>query len=255
MKKILIATILILTTVTANAESRLQKILKNGELRVGTTGDFPPMSIKDPATNTYKGFDIDVTTELAKDLGVKVTYVPSDWKTIVSGIAADKYDISTSATINPQRALQAGFSMSYYKYATVPLVLKKNKNKFPTWESLNNSNVIIATTLGTSQEAKAKEFFPKSKLVSIEAPARDYQEVLSGRADGHITSSTEAYALIKTYPELSIVDDGGKNPASLAWLIDQNDQVWINYINHWIEIKKTSGFFDELLAKYNLKSL
>ena len=130
MKKILIATILILTTVTANAESRLQKILKNGELRVGTTGDFPPMSIKDPATNTYKGFDIDVTTELAKDLGVKVTYVPSDWKTIVSGIAADKYDISTSATINPQRALQAGFSMSYYKYATVPLVLKKIKISF-----------------------------------------------------------------------------------------------------------------------------
>jgi len=255
MKKILIALAIFLTTVTANAESKLQKILKSGELRVGTTGDFNPLSIKDPATNTYKGFDIDVTTELAKDMGVKVTYVPTDWKTIVSGITANKYDISTSATITAQRALVAGFTSSYYKYGTVPLVLKKNKNKFKTWESLNNKKVTIATTLGTSQEAKAKEFFPKSKLVSIESPARDYQEVLAGRADGHITSSTEAYSLVKTYPELTIVEDGGKNPASLAWLIDPNDQVWINYVNHWIEIKKTSGFFDELLKKYNLKSL
>ena len=35
------------------------------------------MSIKDPATNKYKGFDIDVMRELAKDLGVKVKFVPA----------------------------------------------------------------------------------------------------------------------------------------------------------------------------------
>jgi len=109
--------------------------------------------------------------------------------------------------------------------------------------------------LSTSQEAKAKEFFPKSKLKSVEAPARDFQEVLSGRADGHITSSTEANKLIITYPQLAIVPDGGKDPAVLAMMVDQNDQVWMNYVNQWIEIKKASGFFDDLLTQYNLKSL
>ena len=137
----------------------------------------------------------------------------------------------------------------------MPLVLKKNLSKFSTWDSLNNSNVTIATTLGTSQEAKAKEFFPKSKLVSIESPARDFQEVLAGRADGHITSSTEANKLVIKYPQLAIVQDGGKNPAALAMMVDQSDQVWMNYINQWIEIKKTSGFFETLLQKYELKSL
>ena len=29
------------------------------------------MTMKDPATNKYKGFDIDVMNELAKDMGVK----------------------------------------------------------------------------------------------------------------------------------------------------------------------------------------
>ena len=38
------------------------------------------------------------------------------------------------------------------------IVLKKNLKKFSTWDSLNNSNVTIATTLGTSQEEKAKGF-------------------------------------------------------------------------------------------------
>ena len=51
MKKILALITLLIITTAANAESTLQTIKKNGELRVGTTGDWDPMSMKDPATN------------------------------------------------------------------------------------------------------------------------------------------------------------------------------------------------------------
>ena len=255
MKKLIIATILILSTVAANADTKLQDILKSGELKVGTTGDWDPMTMKDPATNKYKGFDIDVMRELAKDMGVKVKFVPTEWKTIVSGITAKRYDISTSVTKTPKRAEVAGFTSSYYKYGTVPLVLKKNLKKYSTWDSLNNKKITIATTLGTSQEEKAKEFFPKSKLKSVESPARDFQEVLAGRADGNITSSTEANKLVITYPQLAIVPDGEKNPAFLAMMVGKNEQVWNDYVNEWIKNKKASGFFNNLLGKYNLKSL
>ena len=255
IKKIFSILLVILITTSAQAASKLDSIKKSGELRVGTTGDWDPMSMKDPATNKYKGFDIDVMKELAKDLGVKVKFVPAEWKTIVAGITADRYDISTSVTKTPKRAEVAGFTATYYKYGTVPLVLKKNLKKFPTWDSLNNKKVTIATTLGTSQEEKAKEFFPKSKLRSIEAPARDFQEVLAGRADGNITSSLEANKLVVKYPQLAIVPDGGKNPAFLAMMVPKGDKVWNDYVSNWIKRKQSSGFFMTLEAKYNLKSL
>ena len=255
MKKILLIALFAFLPFSLNAESNLDKILSSGVLKVGTTGDWDPMTMKDPATNKYKGFDIDVMTELAKDMGVKIEFVPAEWKTIVSGITSARYDISTSVTKTPKRAEVAGFTDTYYKYGTVPLVLKKNLKKFPTWDSLNDSKVIIATTLGTSQEEKAKEFFPKSKLNSIEAPARDFQEVLAGRADGNITSSTEANKLVIKYPQLAIVPDGEKNPAFLAMMVPKGDDKWNSYMNDWIKKKKSSGFFTKLLAKYNLKSL
>ena len=74
------------STVTApvHAASVLNEILSDGVLKVGTTGDWNPMTMKDTATNSYTGYDIDVMTELAKDLGVKVEFVPTDWKTLVS---------------------------------------------------------------------------------------------------------------------------------------------------------------------------
>jgi len=233
MKKIIVF-IFSLFFALPSYSSSLDKILSSGELRVGTTGDWDPMTIKDPATNKYRGFDIDVMNELAKDMGVTIKFVPAEWKTIVSGITSGRYDISTSVTKTPKRAEVAGFTDTYYKYGTVPLVLKKNLKKFPTWDSLNDSKVTIATTLGTSQEEKAKEFFPKSKLNSVEAPARDFQEVLAGRADGNITSSTEANKLVIKYPQLAIVPDGEKNPAFLAMMVGKGDDKWKNYVSEFL---------------------
>ena len=163
IKKIYTILFILFVATSVQAASKLDAIKKNGELRVGTTGDWDPMSMKDPATNKYKGFDIDVMNELAKDLGVKVKFVPAEWKTIVAGITADRYDISTSVTKTPKRAEVAGFTATYYKYGTVPLVLKKNL-KISNLGLLNNKDVKIATTLGTSQEEKQKNSFPKSKF-------------------------------------------------------------------------------------------
>ena len=72
----------------AIAQSALNDILSGGTLKVGTTGDWNPMSVRDPATNSYVGYDIDVMTQLAADLGVELEMVPTDWKTLVNGIPA-----------------------------------------------------------------------------------------------------------------------------------------------------------------------
>ena len=127
MKKLMFAVVLWLSAITqfAHAESRLHEILDSGVLRVGTTGDWNPMTMKDPATNSYRGFDIDVTTELAKDLGVKVEYIATDWKTLVNGITANKYDVTGSASLNMSRAKVAGYSQPYFYLAFVPVVKRK----------------------------------------------------------------------------------------------------------------------------------
>ena len=99
--------------VQAHAGSALQEILKSGVIKVGTTGDWNPMTMKDPATNTYTGYDIDVMKALAKDLGVKLEFVATDWKTLVSGVVAGNYHLTGSASISPPRMKVAGFSESY----------------------------------------------------------------------------------------------------------------------------------------------
>lgn len=254
--KVFISLFFLIFSSNAFSDSRLNSILKSGEIRVGTTGDWNPMTIKDPATNEYKGFEIDIVSELALDMGVKLILVPTEWKTLVSGILSNKYDISTSASLSAKRALSTGYTNSYFKLATVPLTLKKNLDKFRSWEDINNNEVKVAVTLGTTQEQQAKDLFPNATLNIIESPARDFQEVLAGRSEVHITSNIEAASLVKQYPELVIIPvKEPKYPTPLAWLTPQDDQVWINYLNHWIALKHAQGFFEIMMDKYKLKSL
>lgn len=240
---------------SASAQSVLNEILSTGVLKVGTTGDWNPMTMKDPATNSYTGYDIDVMTELAADLGVEVEFVPTDWKTLVSGVTAGTYHITGSASISPARAKAAGYSQSYFSLATVPLIRSSLEGTVMEWEDLDKPDMVVAATLGTTQEQQVKMFFPNAQHKIVEAPARDFQEVLAGRADAHITSNVEAYKLVDKYPDLKIVPvSEARARTPIAMLLPQADQVWINYINTWVTLKKERGFFEALGQKWRLSN-
>jgi len=237
----------------AFAESALDEILSSGTLKVGTTGDWNPMTVKDPADNSYKGYDIDVMTELATDLGVEVEFVPTDWKTLVNGVTAGKYHITGSASISPARMKAAGFSSSYLSVLIYPFTTKDKADRFDSWESVNKGDVKVATTLGTTFEALVKEWFPEADIKVVEAPARGYQEVLAGRADVFITSNIEGATLVAEHDSVAQIPvDAPRAPAPIAMLLPQDDQVWINYVNNWVKVKQVKGFFETTAAKWGL---
>ncbi len=248
-----VAVVLAAGAIQASAQSALNEILSEGVLKVGTTGDWNPMTMRDVATNSYVGYDIDVMTALAADLGVEVEFVPTDWKTLVAGVTSGQYHITGSASVSPARAKAAGYSDSYFSLVTVPLILKANADRFSDWDDLNVEGVSVAATLGTTQETQVRQYFPAATHRIVEAPARDFQEVLSGRADASITSNVEANKLVAQYDQLMIVPvEAGRSPTPIAMLLPQADQVWINYVNTWITLKQEQGFFDELGIKWQL---
>ncbi|MCE8554208.1 transporter substrate-binding domain-containing protein [Ruegeria pomeroyi] len=236
----------------AQAQSALNDILDSGVLKFGTTGDWNPMSVRDPATNSYKGFDIDVANELASDLGVTVEFVPTDWKTLVNGVVAGKYHMTGSASISPPRMKVAGFSESYIAVEIMPFTIPAKAGDFDGYDSINQPNVKVATTLGTTFEALAREWFPNADIKVVEAPARGFQEVLAGRADVFITSNIEGSTLKAKHGVVQVPNTEPRSPSPIAMLLPQDDQVWINYVNNWVKVKQAKGFFEATKAKWGL---
>jgi cyclohexadienyl dehydratase len=234
------------------AGSRLARILESGTIRVGTTGDFNPMSFRDTASNSYAGYDIEAMTQLAADMGVQIEWVVAEWATITAGISADRYDIFSGASVNIARARVAAFSVPYTEAGTVPLSQAANAERFASWDAINQSGVRVAVSMGTVFEEQARAHFPNATIQAVQSPATGFQEVLARRADVTITSNVEAGTLVSRFPELRILVPGSqmRNRRPFAYVVAQDDQVWLNFINTWVTLKRTDGFFAGLDAKW-----
>lgn len=238
---------------SAKAESRLEKILQSGVIRVGTTGDFNPMTIRDVASGEYEGFEIDAANRLASELGVKVEFVATDWKTMVAGVLADKYDIVMSGTsIDVGRAKVVGYTIPYTYVGTIPMTLKKNADRFKTWDDANKSDVKVSVILGTIFEQQARAAFPDATIVTVEAPATGYQEVLAGRADVTISSNVDAASIVQRFDAMQQFGEGIRNRRPLAYITAQDDAVFINFLNAWLTLNEANGFFADLNTKWGL---
>jgi cyclohexadienyl dehydratase len=236
----------------AAGRSRLAQILERGTIRIGTTGDFNPMSFRDPGSNEYRGFDIEAMTQLAADMGTRIEWVQTEWATLVAGIAAGRFDIFSGASVSMARARTAAFSIPYLELGTVPLALKANAGKFRTWESINDPGVRVATFMGTVFEEQAKAHFPRAQLRAVQAPATGFQEVLAGRADVTITSTIEASSLVRRFDQLTLLGENvrPRNRRPLAFVVAQDEPTWLNFVNTWVSLKTTEGFFEALDAKW-----
>jgi cyclohexadienyl dehydratase len=240
----------------AAGRSRLHQILERGTVRVGTTGDFNPMSFRDTTTNSYQGFDVEAMTQLAADTGVRVEWVQTEWAQIVAGLGANRFDIFSGASVTMPRARGAAFTAPYFEFSSVPVAAKAAAARFGSWDAINADGVRVAVSMGTVFEDQAKQHFPRARIVSVQAPATGFQEVLAGRADLTLTSNVEASSLVRRFDALTLlaasVQPRNRRPA--AFMMAQDDPVWLNYVNTWVALKSREGFFEALENKWLPKS-
>ena len=159
------ASMVICGSAGAQDRSILHKVLDSGTLKVGTTGDFNPMSFKDPETKEYRGHQIDAAKQLATDMGVEVEFVATDWKTLINGVVAGKYDVAmTGTSMTVTRAKAAGYTIPWGRTGYLPLTRKELADRFGTWEDLNSPDVTVGYNLGTSFADFVKLRLPKARV-------------------------------------------------------------------------------------------
>ena len=235
----------------SSGTNRLQEILERGVLRVGTTGDFF-MSFIDPETGERGGYDIELTTQLAEDMGVEIEYVSTDWPSLVSGLVAGRYDITTGASFNPGRARTASYTLPIARVGTVAVIRRADADRLASWEAINQPNVRVAVRQGSVFEDQAQGITPDAEISAVAAPATEYQEVLAGRADAAITSLFDAASLVSDQESLQIAPVDPRNTNFIGILVPQGHDEVRTFINAWIRAKEHSGFIDELTQKWNL---
>src|SRR5215212_8355017 len=95
------------------AQTALERVRQNGELRVGTDATYPPFESAEGGV--FEGFDIDLAKAIARELGVKARFINSGFDGIFPALQNGTFDaVMSSVTITPERSASMLFSDPYY---------------------------------------------------------------------------------------------------------------------------------------------
>jgi polar amino acid transport system substrate-binding protein len=135
-----------------------------GTLVASTDPAYPPQSSRTP-TGEFEGFDIDVTREIAKRLGVDVQFVTPAFNAIVAGGWSGRWDLSVgSITITPERQKVLHFTPPYYYTPASVAVHSENSDIQDTENDLDGKKI------GVCVECSYQFYLEKDLNIPGESP-------------------------------------------------------------------------------------
>jgi cyclohexadienyl dehydratase len=233
-------------------ESHLTKITKSCTLRVCQYPQYYSISFRNPQTGELEGIDADLAKELAKDLGVKLQVVESSFVTFVADLQTDKCDVgmfAIGATLARARAVE--FSKPYL--LTNIFGVAKKGGKIKSWADVDKDGNVVAVSTGSYIEGFMNNYLKKAKVLSVTPPATREQELALGHADLVATDFPTAIKVTKEFDWATVVEP----PTTLAltpysYVVAPGDQIWLNYINLFVDTIKMDGRLKQYAHKHSL---
>ena len=171
------------TAGSGSAGSTSPQLVHPGQLTVCSDVPYPPFEDFDSsAPSGFKGFDIDVVSYVAKELGLKLVVKDSDFDALQSGLAlnAGQCDLAASAmTITPARAQRLGFSAGYY--VSMQSLLVPAGSQITGLGDLAGKKVGVQK--GSTGEAYAQKNASDADIVSFPSDAQMYAAIKAGQVD------------------------------------------------------------------------
>ncbi len=236
------------TPLTAAAEGAIAKASERGVLRVGLSS-FVPWAMRNK-DGSFHGFEVDVATELAKDMGVRVQIIPTPWEGLIPALISKKIDVIIAGmTITPKRNLQVNFTEPY---AFTDLVFIANKQKIANIEhsndlaGYNDKSITFVQRRGTIPAIYVREKLPNATLRLFDDDATIMRELLNGKAHVWITPNPSPEFVIAEHPDKLVIPFRSDiQPSRDGMALRKGDIDSLNFLNQWIALKHARGWLEE----------
>ncbi|MEM7769456.1 MAG: transporter substrate-binding domain-containing protein [Cyanobacteria bacterium P01_E01_bin.6] len=232
----------------AAAVSSLDAIIEAGTIKIAVPQDFAPFGSVD-ASGELEGYDIDVATLLAEDLGVELELVPVTSDNRIPFLQTGEVDLVISSMgANPERAKSVFFSIPYAPFFS-GLYGSADITGIAGFEDL--SGYTIGVTQGTLEDLELSDAV--SDGVEIERFADNSltaSSLISGQVDMIATGNVVASELAKNNPDKTIE---GKfiikeSPAHIG--LRRGEVDLLQWVNTFVYHKRLGGDLDDFSQKW-----
>ena len=217
---------------------------------VAVENAYPPFNSIDTTTNQGVGWDYDAFAEICKLLNCVPEFTEAAWDGIFEATAAGQYDVvADGVTITDERKQTVAFSDPYMNITQVILV-RADETRFTDSKTLAaQTDLLVATQLGTTNEIKAVEIVGEARVKSFDTFDGAVLALLSGDADAVVLDQEPAKGFVSTNAgKLKILDEK-LTSEDLGFVFPQGSDL-IAPINAALAAMKANGTLDTLYAKW-----
>lgn len=232
------------------APEQLALVQNRGKLIVGTKFDSKPFGFVDK-DGKLKGFDVDLSRELAKRLLGSPEAI--EFKKVTSSnriftLTAGEIDfIAATMTINDKRKKVVDFSTPYY-VAGEAIMVPKGSSIYGITD-LNNKKVGVV--MGSTSEDSIRDIAPVAIIIGF----KTYPEVLNSIKSGKLDAIMADDTILKEF----VTDNTGykvlnrrytEEPYGLAYRKDQDSYTFQDEVNQALEDIKADGTLNMIKHKW-----
>ena len=169
------------------------------KIKVGTSPDYPPFEfMKD---NEITGFEVELTNELAKRVGVEIEWLSMPFSGIIAALKSGKIEAAaTGMVMTPERHKILDFSTSFYSADNAYL---KQKDREDIKEISDLAGKKVGFQMGTTREIAVKNI--KDAIgVGMEETMTMVMSTSTGKLDAFVIEKIVGKKYAKEHPNLVV---------------------------------------------------
>jgi len=229
------------------APSRLDEIVARGTLRVGTTGDYKPFSLRVGDGDTFVGLDIALAADLAKSLGVKLQVIPTTWPTLMPDFEGGKFDVAMGGiSVTLDRQKKAMFSLPTMRDGKTPIARCEDAGKYQTLADIDRPEVRLIVNPGGTNERFDRANAPHARLIVHPDNVTIFDRLQAGDADVMITDAIEARLQARLHPKLCAIHPDAPFDFSEKAVLLPRDFALKTFVDQWLHQQIESGQYAKL---------
>ena len=241
--------------VVETQQPTIQRIQERGELLVGTTGDYRPLSYRE-AEGNYWGFGIEMAEKIAERIGVGIEYVQTSWPTLTADVLTEPqtFDLAIGGiTITDTRKETMLMSDGYLANGKTILCRSTEADRYKTLADIDKPEVTVMVNPGGLNEKFANENLSHATIIVYQKNEEIPTLVAEGKADVMITEITEAPYYVQADSRLAapLLNEPFTH-GEIGVLMRKGQDDLLLMVNNLIRKMKSDGSLRRLHEKYGL---
>jgi cystine transport system substrate-binding protein len=184
---------------SSGSADHLARIKSAGKITIGLEGDWQPFSYHNDSDELV-GYDIEVSKNIAKIIGVDADIVEAPWDGLFTGMSSGTYDIVVNGVdVTEDRSKTYDFS-DPYAYDHTVLVVKSDNTDIKTFDDLKGKTT--ANSIGSTYMELGEQY--GATVSGVDTLAETMSMVINGQADATINAETSVNDYLNTTGEKKV---------------------------------------------------